>query len=285
MIPVSAAGGAPALALRAGRARGRQGRRPLGRRRAPTPRARSGCSVRRTPAAPPGRTRARSAAASSTAMTSRLRAHVGAGASALVATQASTKAYPLGAGREPDARGDGRRGRDPRRALGSARAVRGRARRDAARRSSSAPDATVVAVESLAAGRVASGERWAAARAARRACACDAIGRHGARRRAAARSRPRRRVRAHGPLRRLGHRRPERPGRARCGDRRAAGASAARDTASATDVEAIELASPFEGGCLLRIAAASTAILSNRVREALACVAPLLGDDPFTRRW
>ncbi len=52
-----------------------------------------------------------------------------------------------------------------------------------------------------------------------------------------------------------------------------------------TDAGAIELASPFEGGCLLRIAARSTAILSTRVQGALACVAPLLGDDPFTRRW
>jgi urease accessory protein len=51
------------------------------------------------------------------------------------------------------------------------------------------------------------------------------------------------------------------------------------------DVPAIETVAPVDEGCVVRIAARSTAILSSRVRDALACVAPLYGDDPFTRRW
>jgi urease accessory protein len=211
----------------------------------------------------------------------RLRVAVGAGASALVATQASTKAYPAPNGVHQ--RLEATVGEEAILVLLSEPLVPfAGARVDSLLDLELAGDATVVTVESLAAGRVATGERWAAARCQTRV-----------------------RVRragvtvlddgllldpAHGDV-------PARMGHfdvwanvILSGPRvRAAGAALlAHDRPRhrvTADVPAIELASPFEGGCLLRIAAASTAILSNRVREALLCVAPLLGDDPFTRRW
>ena len=142
--------------------------------------------------------------------------------------------------------------------------------------------ASLAAVEGLAAGRVASGERWAAARCQTRV-----------------------RVRRDGALL-LDDALLLDPGQgdvaARMGPFDAWAnvvlvGPAVRDAANALltrprsphrlaeGVPALELAVPLDGGCLLRIAAASTAILNARVREALACVGPLLGDDPFTRRW
>ena len=142
--------------------------------------------------------------------------------------------------------------------------------------------ATLAAVEGLAAGRVASGERWAAARCQTRL-----------------------RVRREGALLLddallLDPAHGDVPARMGPFDAWAnvvlVGPGVIEAASSllerlrpphrlAEGVPAIELAVPLEGGCLLRIAAASTAILNARVREALACVGPLLGDDPFTRRW
>lgn len=145
-----------------------------------------------------------------------------------------------------------------------------------------AADATFVAVEALAAGRVASGERWAAARCQTRvrvrregetvlddALLLDPV--HGD---VATRM---------GPFDAWANVLLSGPRVREAADELLALARPRHRFAG--DVPAIELASPFEDGCLLRIAAASTAILSARVREALSCVAPLLGDDPFTRRW
>jgi hypothetical protein len=47
----------------------------------------------------------------------------------------------------------------------------------------------------------------------------------------------------------------------------------------------VEAVAPLGDGCLVRIAATSTATLAAAVRRALAAVPQLLGDDPFTRRW
>jgi urease accessory protein len=210
-----------------------------------------------------------------------LRAAVGPGASALVATQASTKAYAAPNGVRQTLAG----------AVGAAATLVvlsdplvlfAGARIETLLDLELAADATVVTVESLAAGRVATGERWAAARCQTRV----RLRRDGVR------------VLDDGLLLDPAH--GDVPARMGLFDAWATvilsgpGVRAATDELLtrarprhryATDVQAIELASPFEGGCLLRIAAASTAILSNRVREALLCVAPLLGDDPFTRRW
>jgi urease accessory protein len=211
----------------------------------------------------------------------RLHVDVGAGAGALVATQASTKAYPGEAGvRQTLSATVGEQAllvvlSDPVVLFAGARA-------ETLLDLELAGDATCAAVEALAAGRVATGERWAAARCQTRL-----------------------RVRragltvlddallldpAHGDVR-------ERMGPfdawasvVLCGPKVAA---AVEDLLTrprpphrlSGDLQAIELASPFAGGCLLRIAARSTAILTDRVQGALACVAPLLGDDPFTRRW
>jgi urease accessory protein len=210
----------------------------------------------------------------------RLQVEVGAHASALVATQASTKAYPATAGASQAIA-----------ATVGAEAVLvvlsdplvlfAGARVETVVSAELARDATFVAVEALAAGRVASGERWAAARCQTRlrvhregvAILDDGLLLDP----------------AHGDV-------PSRLGPFDAisnvvlvgpGVRDAADGLLARDRPRhrLEGVEAIELAAPIDGGCLLRIAATSTAILSNRVRQALACVAPLLGDDPFTRRW
>jgi urease accessory protein len=210
----------------------------------------------------------------------RLRVEVGPHACALVATQASTKAYPasLGASQAVEAR------------VGEAAVLVvlsdplvlfAGARVETLLAAELAPGATLVAVEALAAGRVASGERWAAARCQTRL----RIRRDGA----AILDDALLLDPGHGDVRlRLG------PFDALANvvlvgpEVQAASAgllARSRPRHRLEDVDAIELASPIEGGCLLRIAATSTAILSHRVRQALACVAPLLGDDPFTRRW
>jgi urease accessory protein len=211
----------------------------------------------------------------------RLHVDVGAGASALLATQASTKAYPGETGvRQTLSAMVGEQAllvvlSDPVVLFEGARA-------ETLLDLELAGDATCVAVEALAAGRVATGERWAAAR-------CQT----------------RMRVRRDG-VTVLDDALLLDPAHGDVGERMGpfdawasvvlAGAqvsAAVEDLLSrarpphrlGADLRAIELASPFDGGCLLRIAARSTAILSDRVQGALACVAPLLGDDPFARRW
>ena len=207
----------------------------------------------------------------------RLDVTVGACAQALVATQASTKAYPAEHGaRQTLAAGVAAAGllvvlSDPLVPFAGARV-------ESLVDVELVADASVVAVESLAAGRVARGERWQAARCQTRL-----------------------RVRrdgqllldeallldpAHGDV-------AQRMGRfdavATVALSGPAVARAARDLVAdrrAPTADLLELVAPLDGGgCVLRIAATSTAILSNRVREALSFVAPLLGDDPFTRRW
>jgi urease accessory protein len=211
----------------------------------------------------------------------RLHVDVGAGAGALIATQASTKAYPGEAGvRQSLSATVGEQAilvvlSDPVVLFAGARA-------ETLLDLELAGDGTCATVEALAAGRVATGERWAAAR-------CQT----------------RMRIRragvtvlddallldpAHGDVRERMSPFDAWASVVLCGPKVAA---AAEDLLTRprpphrleADLQAIELASPFDGGCLLRIAARSTAILSDRVQGALACVAPLLGDDPFTRRW
>lgn len=209
----------------------------------------------------------------------RLRVDVRAGASALLSTQASTKAYPAALGTRQTIEATVDEGAllvvlsDPLVLFAGARVetlldVR------------LAEGATLVAVEGLAAGRIARGERWQAARCQTRVrlrrhetpVLDDALlldPEHGD---VAARMGPFdawANVVLTGPAVAVPAEqlltRPRAPTR--------------------LDHAALELASPIAGGCLLRIAGRSTAILSDRVRQALACVAPLLGDDPFTRRW
>jgi urease accessory protein len=210
----------------------------------------------------------------------RLRVEVGAHASALVATQASTKAYPatIGASQAIDATV---RSGGVLVVLSDPLVLFAGARVETLVAVELAGDATFVAVEALAAGRVASGERWAAARCQTRlrvrregvAILDDALLLDP----------------AHGDV-------PSRLGPfdaiatvvlvgPEVQDAAAELLARRRPRHRLEAVDAIELAAPIDGGCLLRIAAASTAILSHRVRQALACVAPLLGDDPFTRRW
>jgi urease accessory protein len=210
-----------------------------------------------------------------------LRVAVERGASALLATQASTKAYPASVGARQTI--EATVGADADLVVLSDPLVPfAGARVESLLDVRLAEGATLVAVEALAAGRVASGERWAAARCQTRLrvrregvlLLDDALLLEAAHGDVQARMGPFDAwanivlagpgVLAHAKdLLRL----------ARPHQRLAEG------------MGAIELASPIEGGCLLRIAATSTAILSARVRQALACVAPLLGDDPFTRRW
>jgi urease accessory protein len=211
----------------------------------------------------------------------RLTVDVGPGAQALVATQASTKAYagPRGVRQTTTAAVAA----DAALVLLSDPLVPfAGARLDALVEIDLADGATLALVEGITAGRVANGERWAAARCqtrvrVRRAGALvldDALLLDP----------------AHGDV-------PTRMGPfdawatvvlAGPGVREAAAAllAQARPRHHMTDaVSQIELAAAVDDGCLLRIAARSTAILSLRVREALVCVGPLLGDDPFTRRW
>jgi urease accessory protein len=210
-----------------------------------------------------------------------LRVVVERGASALLATQASTKAYPAAGGARQTIAATVAADADLV-VLSDPLVPFAGARVESLLDVRLAQGATLVAVEALAAGRVASGERWAAARCQTRLrvrregvlLLDDALLLEAAHGDVHARMGPFdawANVVLTGPgvvghaddLLRL----------ARPRQRLADGAGA------------LELASPIEGGCLLRIAATSTAILSARVRQALACVAPLLGDDPFTRRW
>jgi urease accessory protein len=210
-----------------------------------------------------------------------LRVAVERGASALLATQASTKAYPASAGARQTI--EASVGADADLVVLSDPLVPfAGARVESLLDVRLAEGATLVAVEALAAGRVASGERWAAARCQTRLrvrregvlLLDDALLLEAAHGDVLARMTPFdawANVVLAGPAV-LGHA-EDLLRLARPHQRLADGPGA------------IDLASPIEGGCLLRIAATSTAILSARVRQALACVAPLLGDDPFTRRW
>ena len=270
VIPPEAPAAAGPLAPGHGGPFGRLRRRPLASWSSGAPRARCACSARATRAAPPGRTRARSAAASSTATTCSSGSRSEPARRPCVATQASTKAYrgQLGGARQVSRRASA--GRAARRAARSAGAVRGRARRRAAR-----CRARRTAPRSRR-----RGARGRSRRARRALGGCTlpdplsraSEGAPGARRRPVARPRARRRAR-------LAWGRSTR-GRTSCcvgpAVRCRGGGLLARPAARAPprpDVPALELAAPLDGGCLLRIAAASTAILNARVREALACVA------------
>jgi urease accessory protein len=209
----------------------------------------------------------------------RLAVDVGEGASALLATQASTKAYPAVAG----ARQSLLATVGPEAALvvlSDPLVPFAGSRIETLLDVRLAGDATLVAVESLAAGRVASGERWAAARCQTRLRVWrdgaplldDALLLDPAHGDVAVRM---------GPFDAWANVVLTGPGV------RAAAAELLDEPRPRhrLGLASLELASPLEDGCLLRIAATSTAILSNRVRQALRCVALLLGDDPFTRRW
>jgi hypothetical protein len=53
----------------------------------------------------------------------------------------------------------------------------------------------------------------------------------------------------------------------------------------APDVPYLEAVAPVTGGCLVRVAARSAAVLAERVALASLCVAQLVGDHPSTRRF
>ena len=209
----------------------------------------------------------------------RLGVEVGPGAQALVTTQGSTKVY-RGEARQETRAAVAAGGLlvllpDPLVAFAGA-GVCALVDVDLAR------DATLVLVDSLEAGRVAAGERWAAGRCALRI-----------RVRAEGRSvlddglllDP-----AHGSVaRRMG----PFDGWATVvllGPGAAAAASALlaeeRPPHSlASGAAYLEAVAPLEGGCLVRIAARSAAVLAERVALASACVADLVGDHPSTRRF
>jgi urease accessory protein len=209
----------------------------------------------------------------------RLAIEVGAGAQALVTTQGSTKAY-RGRARQAVCARVGAGGLlallpDPLVAFAGAR-VTSLVGVDLA------PDATLVAVDSLEAGRVAAGERWAAdscelrvrVRVDGRAVLDDGLlldAAHGsvARRMGAFDGwatvvlvGPRVRAKAEALL--TAERPPHRIG---------------------PDVPYLEAVAPIADGCLVRIAAHSAAVLAERVALATACVAGLVGDHPSTRRF
>lgn len=145
-----------------------------------------------------------------------------------------------------------------------------------------APDATVVLVDSLEAGRVATGERWAAGRCELRirvrvdghlvlddGLLLDPL--HGSVARRMGLFDGWATVVLLGPL-------------ARAGTEAllAVGRPAHR---LAPDVPYLEAVAPLAGGCLVRIAARSAAVLAERVALASRCVAELVGDHPSTRRF
>ena len=211
----------------------------------------------------------------------RLGVEVGPGAQALVTTQGSTKAY-RGSARQ-EVRASVAAGGLLALLPGSARGLRGaRARLLAGRGRPGASDATLVLVDSLEAGRVAAGERWAAARCELR-IRVRVDGRvvlddgllldpaHGSVARRMGPFDGWATVVLLGPLARA-----------------AAEALLAEERPAhrmAPDVAYLETAAPVAGGCLLRIAARSAAVLAERVALATACVAELVGDHPSTRRF
>jgi urease accessory protein len=209
----------------------------------------------------------------------RLGIDVGPGAQALVTTQGSTKAY-RGTVRQ-EVRASVASGGllallpDPLVAFAGAR-VSSLVEAELAR------DATLVLVDSLEAGRVAAGERWAAAlcelririRVDGRVVLDDGLlldPAHGSVTRRMGPFDGWAAVVLLGPLARAAAealRADERP------------AHSLR-----SDVAYLETAAPVAGGCLLRIAARSAAVLAERVALATACVAALVGDHPSTRRF
>ena len=208
-----------------------------------------------------------------------LQVRVGAGASALVSTQASTKVYRSPRGTAQALRAEvGDHGllvvlADPVVPFAGARydqlvdvALSGRG--------------SLVVVDALAAGRVANGERWA----------FDRVG-------------VRLRVRRDGVLL-LDDGLLLDPGHGHVGARMerfdawgtvlavgprvapvAAGLLAARRASHDVGSGALEAVAAVGDGCLLRLAATSTAALARRLREVLAWLPELLGDDPLARRW
>jgi urease accessory protein len=208
----------------------------------------------------------------------RLAVEVGPGAQALVTTQGSTKAY-RGTARQ-EVRASVATGGllallpDPLVAFAGA-SVSSLVEVDLS------PDATLVLVDSLEAGRVAAGERWAAARCALR-IRVRAGGlvlddgllldpEHGSVARRMGPFDGWATVVLLGPLARAAS-------EALLAEERPAHSLAA-------DVAYLETAAPVADGCLLRIAARSAAVLAERVALATACVAELAGDHPSTRRF
>lgn len=209
----------------------------------------------------------------------RLGVEVGPGAQALVTTQSSTKAY-CGSARQEVRAGVAARGLlallpDPLAPFAGAR-VSSLVAADLA------SDGTLVLVDSLEAGRVAAGERWAAARCELRTrvrvdgrtvlddgLLLDAA--HGSVARRMGPFDGWATVLLLGPLARAASEAllaEERPAHS-----------------MAPDVAYLETAAPLADGCLLRIAARSAAVLAERVALATACVAALVGDHPSTRRF
>jgi urease accessory protein len=208
----------------------------------------------------------------------RLGVEVGPGAQALVTTQGSTKAYRGSARQElracVAAGGLLALLPDPLVAFAGARV-------SSLVEAELAPDATLVLVDSLEAGRVAAGERWAAVRCELRirvrvggslvlddGLLLDAA--HGSVARRMGPFDGWATVVLLGPLARAAARAllaEERP---------------AHNVASG---EFLETAAPVADGCLVRIAARSAAVLAERVALATDCVAALVGDHPSTRRF
>jgi urease accessory protein len=209
----------------------------------------------------------------------RLDVSVGAGAHALVTAQGSTKAY-RGTARQAVCASVAAGGLlallpDPLVAFAGAR-VSSLVDADLA------PGATLIAVDALEAGRVAAGERWAAA-------SCDVRVRVRVDGRTvvddgllldAAHGSVARRMGAFdgwatvvllGPL-------AHAAGEALLADERPA-------HRIAPGVAYLEVASPLAGGCLVRIAARTATALAERIALATACVAELVGDHPSTRRF
>jgi urease accessory protein len=211
----------------------------------------------------------------------RLAVDVGAGAQALVATQASGKAYPGTAGARQATHATVAEGAVLA-LLSDPLVLYAGARVESLVEVDLEAGATLAMVEGLAAGRVARGERWAASRCQTRVrirrvgapVLDDALLLDPSQGEVAARMGP---FDAWATIVLVGP-----------AVREASRELLERSRPShhlSSEVEAIETVAPLDDGCLVRIAARSTAILSSRVRAALACVAPLYGDDPFTRRW
>ena len=209
----------------------------------------------------------------------RLGVQVGPGAQALVTTQGSTKAYRGSACQEVRA-GVAAGGLlallpDPLVAFAGARV-------SSLIEAELAPDATLVLVDSLEAGRVAAGERWIAERCELR-IRVTVAGRlvlddgllldpaHGSV------------ARCMGPF--DGWATVVMVGPLACAASEALLAERRPAHAMSPDVCSLETVAPVAGGCLLRIAARSAAVLAERVALATACVAELVGDHPSTRRF